>query len=281
MRSSIQILVTNPGFLLKLIKRLSFILLFVVLVSLSFLVGYFARMTNERDAFCVKQGDLPKVSDRFYGIHVDGPPQYEFHVLGPDNYVMHGSGIPVGINSNLVVSILDVVKKTWPWTPRLQFWIKADTRFEVLWQSIELCAAKISYFSLALRLADSKDEKSIGEKIADYFFPPGEGVYLKRFVAPSQIQVTTNMFVIRYAKNKLSVNNSECSFYELKRMIPLYEKCKIILLVSGDSSTQEVVSMMEKLYMEYYSAETYLGLLPNERTVMPGSTMSVIETSSW
>ncbi len=264
----------------KPVKRVCLILLVLVVSSLSFLAGSFGRIAKESKPVCVAVCDLPKVSDSFYRMHVDGPPQQEIHILDPGSYVMPALGMTVGLSSNLIVAMLGVIQKDCPWKARVQFWVKADAQFEALWQSIELCATQASNFSLALLVAGSKADKSILQKISGYFIHPIDEVYSKRFTAPVQVQISTNMIVIEYRTNQISVNNSVYSLKELERIVLQCEDRLVVLLVSGKCPVQKVIKMMEEINKRF-SCELYLGLLPEKGILNPGSNIRIIETGVW
>lgn len=263
-------------------KRVFLVILFVVITSLSFFAGRCGRITEEKEGKIrgVDCSDLPRVSTSIYLGGWDGPPQYKIHIIDTNNYVIQIAGSLVKISSKLMTTMLEFVQKNSSFLCRVQLWVKADSKFEDLWRSIELCATQTSYFSLALNVADSKAVKSIWQNSVDFFDPPIERWYSKRFKGPSQVEVSTNMVVIGYWKKRVSVNNSDCSLEELKRMIPPRDSVRIVLLVSGECSVQDVIKMMEELNRHHLD-ESYLGLLPEEGTVKTGSIIRVITTDPW
>jgi hypothetical protein len=80
--------------------------------------------------------------------------------------------------------------------------------------------------------------------------------------------------------NHLSVNHKDCLLADLRDMIPLRENHPIALLVSGECSIQEVIKMMEELNKRFLD-EAYLGILPEQSIVNPGSIIRVSGTGSW
>jgi len=282
MRRFIELLNTKriPISANRMATRVFWIILFVNLVSLSLFVGsgYVARMIEEKDEkHGVKVSDLPKVNERFFTAEWDGPPQYKVHILDTNNYSVPELQIHGCLNSNLIVTVLETIRTN---SPRVQLWVKAETLFIDLWQSIELFSTQVDWFSLALFAPDSAIGKNISQKWASCFEYPEKNVYSGRFAKLHSIEVSTNMIVVGYGKNHLSVNNSSFSLDELKSMNSRREKPIIVLLVSGDSSVQDAVNMMVELRRRYCE-EYYFGLMPKRGSVQSGSVIQVVKSDSW
>lgn len=269
--------------------RLFFVGLFIVLTGCAFFIiqtwlqknGKTEKILNI-ESF-IKLSELPTVSTSINISHrgFSNRIPYDMLMLGANSYVMDIAGSPLKADEKLMLERLEFILENSSRERRVQLFIKEDILFKDLWRFIEMCSERnVSSLSIAARQIEPSSNKKLFQDIMDYCNPPAERFRFKSITAPRNIKVDTNLVIVGYGVNHLSVNHKDCLLADLRDMIPLRENHPIALLVSVECSIQEVIKMMEELNKRFLD-EAYLGILPEQSIVNPGSIIRVSGTGSW
>ncbi len=233
----------------------------------------------------VNISDLPRIdASILWGVHIDGPPSIPVHIVDTNLYVIEGMPIDYQPDQEGVASWLTCLRSKKDYLAPVELRAKADTHFENLWKGIEVCSSNVSMINLAINVTDSPVKKNILQHIGSLFAPYRKQLQYLPYLTPHSINVSSNMLFIGCGKNRLYVNNSECSVGELEEMISRNNRkirsgeLIILVLPTPDCSYQEAVKVMEVLHKNDLSRGSYFGPQPKDGSVKPGITLRLMRS---